>query len=119
MTVEAFEKMPASQSCRQIPFDKAEIRPGIVNDTFFLIVSGEAPCLNMEIKLQPLVYVRQPDYWGIEVVGCLPGGICLPALQPYTVFIPLTGIAGKKGIEVIGSSKSEKIALNGKYWRDS
>ena len=111
MTVDAYEKMPAPQSCRLITFDSAEVRPGIVNGTFFLIVSGEAPCFNMDVSLQPLVFVQQPDYWGIEVVGCLPGGICLTAIKPFSVFIPLAGIIGKKGIEVIGANKREKIAI--------
>jgi hypothetical protein len=54
----------------------------------------------------PLIYIQQPEYWGIEVVGCLPG-IGLPE-APYTISIPLDGITGTKGIEVIGATRSEK-----------
>ncbi|HEX9942153.1 MAG TPA: hypothetical protein VGG03_09065 [Thermoanaerobaculia bacterium] len=104
---------PASQSCRLIDFKKAEVRPGIIPDTWFLIVSGEKPCINMEVSLVPLVYVRCPDYWGIEVVGCLPQGICLPAIGEYVVAIPLAGITGSEGIEVIGANRSEKIRVRG------
>ena len=27
----------------------------------------------MEVGLKPLVYIIRPEYWGIEVVGSLPG----------------------------------------------
>lgn len=103
------EKLPASSACRLIPFEETEVRPGFINDTFFLIVSGTKPYLNMKVSLVPRIYVQQPEYWGIEVVGCLPGGIGLPALAPYTVTIPLDGIRGKKGIEVIGANDSKEI----------
>jgi hypothetical protein len=65
----------------------------------------------MEVQLEPLVFIRQPEFWGIEVVGRLPGGIGLPALAPYDVTIPLNGITGTKGIEVIGASRSKKIKV--------
>lgn len=50
------------------------------------------------------------EYWGIEVVGSLHG-IGLPATGPYTVFLPLDGIIGTKGIEVIGATKKLQIAV--------
>lgn len=31
------------------------------------------------------------------------------SLAPYNVFLPLDGVIGKKGIEVIGSNKKEKF----------
>ena len=106
-------EQPAAQSCRLINFDKAEVRPGFVSGTWILIVSGVAPCANMEVSLMPLIYVRCPEYWGIEVVGCLPQGFCLTALKPYTVSIQLTGITGSQGIEVIGANKTEKFEVKG------
>jgi len=106
-------QQPAAQSCRLISFDKAEVRPGFVSGTWILIVSGEAPCLNMDVSLIPLIYTRCPEYWGIEVVGCLPQGICLRAVKPYLVTLQLTGITGSEGIEVIGSNKSEKFKVSG------
>ena len=66
----------------------------------------------MTVRLSPLIYIRQPEYWGIEVVGSLPG-FCLTALAPYTVSIPLAGITGTKGIEVIGANKKQKIVVPG------
>ena len=39
------------------------------------------PYATRHIALVPLVYLRQPDYWEIEVVGCLRG-LGLPVLTP-------------------------------------
>lgn len=105
---EDFLNAPTSASVRLIDFDKAQVVSGIVPKTYFLIVSGTKPYLNMTVELSPLVYIRRPEYWGIEVIGSLPG-IGLPATAPYTVSIPLDGIIGTKGIEVIGANKREKI----------
>jgi hypothetical protein len=106
-------KNPAPKSCRLIDFDKVEVHPGIIPETWFLVVSGKKPCLNMEVSLMPVVYIRCPEYWEIEVVGCLPHGICLDVVVPYTVTIPLAGITGSQGIEVVGASKSEKVKVTG------
>lgn len=98
-----------SASYQLLDFDTAHVVPGFVNETFILIVSGIKPYLNMEVALSPLIYVRQPEYWGIEVVGWIPGGIGLPAFGGYTVSKDLTGITGTKGIEVIGANDSLRI----------
>jgi hypothetical protein len=108
---EEFLNAPTSSSVRLINFDKAQVVTGIVPGKYILVVSGTAPCINMQIALSPLIYIKQPDYWGIEVIGSLPGGICLPAMKPYTVSLPLDGILGKKGIEVIGANKRVKIPV--------
>lgn len=105
-----YTDLPQSESCRIIEFSDAQAHPGIVNDTYILIVSGNKPYSNMKVDLVPRVYVRQPEYWEIEVVGCLPG-IGLPALVPYTVHLPLDGIRGTKGVEVIGATYSKKIEV--------
>ncbi len=113
LTLKEFEALPQPSSCRLIDFDKdkTEVRPGIVSGTYILIVRGTKPYLNMQVNLVPLVYIRQPEYWGIEVIGCLPGGIGLPATEPYTAILPLNGTIGTKGIEVIGATCSEKILV--------
>ncbi|MFC4119120.1 hypothetical protein [Nonomuraea zeae] len=100
---ENFAELPQSASVRLIDFEEARVVPGIVPNSFILIVSGTQPYLNMKVSLSPLVYIKQPEYWGIEVVGSLPG-IGLPATAPYTVSLPLDGILGTKGIEVIGAN---------------
>jgi hypothetical protein len=108
--IEAFENLPKAGSYRLIDFEQAEV---VTLESFppqyVLVVRGMKPYLNMRVNLVPLVYVRQPEYWGIEVVGCLRGGIGLPALAPYTASIPLAAITGTKGIEVIGATRSERI----------
>ena len=105
-----FKDLPQAKSCRRIDFGKVEIRPGIVNNTWILIVSGTKPWMNMKVDLVPLIYIQQPEYWGIEVVGRLPG-IGLPAEAPYTVSIALDGITGTEGVEVIGATRSEKAQV--------
>lgn len=104
---------PASSSCRLIDFDEAKVFPGFLPDTWFLTVRGKKPCRNMEVSLVPLIYVRCPEFWGIEVVGCLPQGICLPALGDYDVTISLSGVTGSAGIEVIGANRSEQFKVTG------
>ena len=106
-----FEALPHASSCRLIEFEQAEVRPGIVSGTYILIVRGTKPYLNMEVNLVPLVYIRQPEFWGIEVSGCLPGGIGLPTTAPDIASLPLNGIIGTKGIEVLGATRSEKISV--------
>ena len=103
----AFLNAPTSSSVRLINFTKAEVVGGFLPNTYILIVSGIKPYLNMTVELSPLVYIRRPEYWGIEVVGSLPG-IGLPTTAPYTVALPL-GVLGTKGIEVIGASRKKKI----------
>lgn len=107
-----YRKLPKAQSHRLIDFDQAEIIT-LESDPpqYVLVVRGMKPYLNMRVKLVPLVYIQQPEYWGIEVVGRLRGGIGLPAQAPYTVSIPLDGITGTEGIEVIGATRSEKIEV--------
>lgn len=97
-----------ADSSRLITFTDARVVPGVVTGTYILIVTGEKPFLNMEVRLIPRIYVVQPEYWEIEVVGVL-GGIGLPATQPYSVFIPLEGITGTRGITVIGNSQEISI----------
>jgi hypothetical protein len=45
------------------------------------------------------------------VVGRLRGGIGLPAVAPYTASIPLAGITGTEGIEVIVATRSERLEV--------
>lgn len=110
MKTATFLKTPIPTSVRLINFTRAEVRPGFLPKTWILIVSGTKPYLNMTVRLSPLIYIRRPDYWGIEVIGSLPG-IGLPATAPYTVSLPLDGILGTKGIEVIGASRRKKIPV--------
>ncbi len=113
MNIETIVGLRNSSSAKVIDYDKVEIRPGFVNDTFFLVVSGEAPCLNMEVQLSPFIYITCPEYWGIEVIATLPSGACITAIKPFTLVIGLSGITGSQGIEVFGANKSEKLDVPG------
>jgi hypothetical protein len=109
--VRKFQEYPQPQSSRLVDFERAEVRV-LESDPprYQLVVSGTKPCANMRVELLPLVYVRQPEYWGIEVVGCLPGGICLTALAPYAVEL-LDPPIGTRGIEVMGATRSKTIDI--------
>ncbi len=109
--LQAFQGSPQPQSCRVIDFEHAEVR--VLESLplqYLLVVSGIKPCINMKVDLVPLVYIQQPEFWGIEVVGCLPGGICLPALASYSVDL-LNPPLGTRGIEVIGATQSERFEI--------
>ena len=97
------------QNCRLIPFDKAEAFKSSTGQVT-LVVTGVAPTSGTTVKLVPLVYIRQPEYWGIEVIGCTPA-ITLPVLTPWAVKQDVTGTVGTAGLEVIGSNQSVKITL--------
>lgn len=110
-TLTALRRAPAPQSYRLIDFETAEVRPGFVPNTFFLIVTGSLPCANWRVELIPLVYVRRPEYWEIEVVARIPGPICLPQVRTFTETLPLDGILGTYGIEVVGATRRERIKV--------
>jgi hypothetical protein len=107
-------ELPASESTRLIDFGRAKIVT-LESDPpqYLLVVSGTKPYFNMIVELSPLTYIRQPEFWGIEVVGRLPSGIGLPALAPYEISLPLAGIMGTEGVEVIGAMRSERLELDG------
>jgi hypothetical protein len=116
--IEEYEALPKAGSHRLIDFERAEVW-GLDSDPpqEFVAVSGRKPYANMWVDLAPLMYVGRPGYRGIEVVGRLPLGIGLPSEgQPsdeaqYNVTIPLYGITGTEGIEIIGATRSERIEV--------
>jgi hypothetical protein len=106
------DQLPNTASSKLIAFEQAEVIPGFVNDTWFLHVSGQAPCLNMQVELVPRIYITCPDYWAIEVVGTLHG-FCLTAMKPYDLTIPLAHITGSRGIEVVGANATRQFDVTG------
>src|SRR5688572_9899927 len=111
MSLEKLIEQPAASACRRLDYESAEVIETRCGR--FLRVRGTAPCINMSVSLIPLIYIRCPDWWEIEVTGCLPNGICLTAIKSFDMCISLTGIIGSKGIEVVGASKSEQFDLEG------
>ena len=83
--------LKSATSVKLIDFDHYEIRPGFVNGTYFLIVSGSAPCFNMDVRLSPYIYITCPEYWGIELTATLPGGVCLNAVKTVHISIRAIG----------------------------
>ena len=95
-----------------LDFRKALVVPGDVPGALRLTVSGDKPrdaVGGSRIKLEPLAYTTQPEYWKIEVLWD-SANANVPMVTPFTVSIPLDGICGTKGIEVVGQTKSQKIS---------
>jgi hypothetical protein len=109
--LQTFRDLPSATCFRLLDFERATIITLRSNPPQFILrVSGTKPYANMDVELVPLVYIRQPEYWGIEVVGSLRG-IGLPALAPYVVSLRLAGIIGTRGIEVVGATRSEQFDI--------
>ncbi len=127
----------ASGDVRVIAFETARVERFGPDGPPMLIVTGTAPCLNMELLLTPLTYDDRPEddraeddgpendrpeYWGIEVTGKLRGP-CEPGERPYAVSISLIGFARPDRVDgvyvlpapkdVIGSLGIEVIGTNG------
>ena len=120
---------PEAQSTGLIDFERAVvITPMIEPPRPSLVVSGMKPDPAMRVALIPRRYIRQPEYWGIEVVGlppepgesepgeaepgeAPPEPALLPAYGtvPYQVELLLEGVTGTSGVEVIGANKTEKL----------
>jgi|SRR5581483_6147864 len=90
--------------------DSAELRPGFIKGTYFLIVKGTKPWVTMAVSFSRHIYIRQPEYWGIEVVG-MQDGIGLPQTAPFVHAEDVTGSVGTKGVEVIGSNQTIRVDL--------
>lgn len=113
MKTNQLERLPSARGPKVIPFDRAQVIPGFITGTYFLVVEGNAPCANMDVELVPLIYVSCPDYWEIEITGTLRGCVCLDTITPYARAILLTGITGSKGIEVVGANRRERFDVKG------
>lgn len=104
-----FESLPSPQSCRLLDFESAEVLVETPLGYPSLFVHGEKPYQAMTVTLQTLYYVQQPEYWGFEVVGCLPSGPVTDVTGKYVVILPLDETMGTKGIEIIGATGSKRI----------
>jgi hypothetical protein len=98
-----------AQVCQLISFDKAEVVQS-PSGQVTLYVAGLAPSSGVTVKLVPLVYIRQPEYWGIQVIGC-SSGTNLTVLTPYVAKADVTSTLGTEGIEVIGTNQSVQIPV--------
>jgi hypothetical protein len=120
--------LPPPGSCHLVDFRTATVDPLVSSDPLHadrvLTVTGLLAEPG-KVSLQPLVYIRQPEHWGIEVVACTsaasPGPVRIPPdrtlpVPPFRIFttsLSFTGTFGTCGVEVIGATRSEKIDLGG------
>lgn len=105
---------PAPASCRVIDFETADVLYDSILGYPAVIVHGEAPYTAMTVSMRPLTYIRQPEYWGYEVVGCLPEGDGVPEVTgPFVQVLPLPGASlGTKGIAIIGANRSQELDID-------
>lgn len=99
-----------------IDFDRAEvITPMIYPPQPRLVVGGVKPHPDVEVALVPLVYVSQPPYHGIQVVATVTDEgphVSQPiANVPFVVELDLHGTCGSVGVEVVGATRTEQIAV--------
>ena len=99
-----------------IDFERADvITPMIYPPQPRLVVTGVKPHPDLEVTLVPLTYVSQPPYHGIQVVATATADgphVSQPiANVPYSVELDLEGTCGSEGVEVIGETKTEQIAV--------
>jgi hypothetical protein len=104
-----FESLPSPSSCRLLEFDTAEVLVDTPLGYPALFVHGTKPYEAMTVWLQPVYYIQQPEYWIIEVIGCLPMGPVPDVTGNYVAILPLESAMGTKGIEVVGANGSKQI----------
>ena len=105
----AYRGLPQATSSKRLDFTRAQILAlRIFPPRFILRVSGTKPYANMDVTLVPFVYVQRPEYWEIEVVGTL-SGLAVPMPTLYSVSLPLDGILGTRGIEVVGATRRQRF----------
>ena len=97
-------------------FVRAEvITPMIYPPKPRLVVSGVKPHPDAEITLVPLAYISQPPYYGIQVVATITADgphVSQPiANVPFSVELDLEGYLGSEGVEAIGETMTEQIAV--------
>ena len=97
--------------CKPIDFTRAFVR---TVDTpprdRFLVVSGFKPFSSTDVVLSPVTYFQKPEYWEIDVLGCVRE-IGVPVLTPYTASLRLGTTIGTKGIEVVGATRRLRIDI--------
>ncbi|ADJ27134.1 hypothetical protein [Nitrosococcus watsonii] len=91
---------------------QADLRPGFVSNTWILTVAGKKPNLNTIVKIRPLIYIRQPEYWGFDILDCRRGDIVLPNVAPYTESLDVTSYLGTCGVEVFWADESQRIDIS-------
>jgi len=116
-TEETGQPPPEEPVQRLVDFERAVVvTPMIYPPQPRLVVDGTTN-IPVEVTLMPLVYVSQPTYWGIQVVASAGDGGPRPsqpiAAIPYSAHLDLAGTTGTEGVEVIGATMTERLAVPG------
>jgi hypothetical protein len=103
-----------------IDFEKAELRRMPFQDSLYLWVKGRLPAKGFDARLAPRIYNNgRPEYWAIEVAAFNSKAAANDIGDDTDVLmfersIPLTGITGIKGVNVIGAKRTQQIEIDGK-----
>jgi len=97
-----------------LDFRKAVVGKGSAEGSLMLTVSGDKPREaqgGAVVKLNPLAYETQPEYWKIELLWDSADAV-IPMVTPFSVSITLDQFRGSKGVEVVGQTKRQKIEIS-------
>ncbi|MEO0440929.1 MAG: hypothetical protein AAF067_08650 [Pseudomonadota bacterium] len=93
-------------------FDHAEVRAGpTLGDGLYLVVSGPAAGQGQSTRLRPDLNDPSPEYRRIDIV-VEPGHENLTGREYYERSMPLSGLAGSRGVELVGSNGTKRFELN-------
>ena len=95
----------------QVDFERAEIHPGDTPGSLILTVTGNTPsssAAGCPVQLVPRTYVTPPQLWVIEVMWDRADAI-FQTVCPFQVSLPLEGIRGTKGLEIVGHTCSQQL----------
>lgn len=98
-------------------FDSAELRAGpTMGQGLYLIVSGPMPKPGANIRLLPVLGNPPPEYQRIELAwearAANDHGASM-GVERYEKSMPLSGLLGTKGIELVGANGTKKFNLTG------
>jgi hypothetical protein len=94
------------KTCGLVDFSFMQVIEGKMADTWFLIVGGPTRTKSMKVDLRPRHYVDAPEYWEIEVLGCV-APVVLPTAGEFVETLSITDYIGNKGIEVVGATRTK------------
>ena len=98
-------------------FDSAELRASpTLGEGLYLVVKGPAPKAGMRVRLLPALGEPVPEYRRIEIVAD-ETGVTAPASDQnsarYEKSMPLSGMSGTRGIELVGANGIKRFDLIG------
>lgn len=96
--------------CQELDFDAVELKQ--IDKGYWVVkVRGSKPHAHMKVELVPSSHQSQPDYWDINVHGCVKEDIKHPKMTPFEVTLPIAACRGIKGIEIVGANKSKRYDI--------